>query len=72
MDLIRILETDDWIVDYDKDSNRYRISYFQDYHFDDECWFDAYEEKELDKSFPQTNNKRYEDWDICLGGFKDM
>ena len=46
-ELIRISETDDWIVDYDKDRGMYRVSYFQDCHFVDEHWFDCYEEKEV-------------------------
>lgn len=47
MSLIRISESDDWIVDYDRDRGMYRVSYFEDCHFVDEHWFDAYEEKEL-------------------------
>lgn len=47
MGLIRISESDDWIVDYDRDRGMYRVSYFEDYHFVDEHWFDAYEEKEI-------------------------
>ena len=51
MDLIKILdrisETDDWIVDYDRERGMYRVSYFEDNHFVDEHWFDAYEEKEI-------------------------
>ena len=39
---IRILENDDWIVEYDAERNQYRVSYFQDYHFVDEVLFDAY------------------------------
>lgn len=54
MSLIRISESNDWFVDYDRERGMYRVSYFQDNHFVDEHWFDAYEEKELDKSFPQT------------------
>lgn len=42
---IRILENDDWIVEYDAENNQYRVSYFQDYHFVDEVLFDAYGEK---------------------------
>lgn len=45
--MIRISESDDWIVDYDKGRGMYRVSYFQDNHFVDEYWFDAYEEREL-------------------------
>ena len=54
MDVIRISESDDWIVDYDRGRGMYRVSYFEYNHFRDEHWFDAYEEKELDMSFPQT------------------
>lgn len=50
MSLIRICESDNWIVDYDKDRGMYRVSHFEDNHFKDECWFDAYEEKEINKS----------------------
>ena len=45
--LIRVAINDDWIVDYDKERGMYRVSYFQDNHFQDEIWFDAYEEKEV-------------------------
>ena len=38
---IRILENDDWIVEYDAENNRYRVGYFQDNHFVDEVLFDA-------------------------------
>ena len=45
---IRILDTDDWVVEYDAENNQYRVSYFQDYHFVDDVLFDAYrEEKRL-------------------------
>ena len=54
MSLIRISECDDWFVDYDKERGMYRVSYFQDNHFLDECWFDAYEEKEV--RIPQLIN----------------
>lgn len=47
MSLIRICESEDFVVDYDKDRGMYRVSVFTDYHFMDEYWFDAYEEKEL-------------------------
>lgn len=46
-DVIRISECKDWIVDYDKERGMYRVSYFNDNHFVDECWFDCYEEKEV-------------------------
>lgn len=44
MALIKISESDNWIVDYDKERGKYRVSYFEDGHFVDEHWFDAYEE----------------------------
>lgn len=46
--LIEILNKDEWAVQYDKENNRYRVSYFEDFHFCDEIWFDAYEDKEVD------------------------
>lgn len=49
MSLIRIDVSDDFIVDYDKERGMYRVSYFQDNHFQDEIWFDAYEDKEIDE-----------------------
>ena len=39
---IRILETDDWIVEYNIENSQYRVGYFQDYHFVDQILFDAY------------------------------
>lgn len=49
MSWMRISESEDWIVDYDKERGMYRVSYFEDNHFVDECIFDAYEEKETRK-----------------------
>lgn len=46
MSLLRISESDDWIVDYDRERGMYRVSYFEDNHFVDEHWFDCYEERE--------------------------
>ena len=48
---VRILEADDWIIDCDKENKRYRVSYFEDCHFVDECWFDAYEDKKMDDTY---------------------
>ena len=42
---IKILDTDDWVVEYDAENNQYRVSYFQDYHFVDDILFDAYKEE---------------------------
>ncbi len=47
MSLIRISESDDWIVDYDTERGMYRVSYFEDGHFVDQHRFDCYEEKEV-------------------------
>jgi hypothetical protein len=44
MSLIRISESDDWIVDYDRERGQNRVSYFEDNHFKDEYWFDEYKE----------------------------
>lgn len=48
MSLIRISENDDFVVDYDRERGMYRVSVFDNGHFWDEFWFDAYEEKEVD------------------------
>lgn len=47
MSLIRISESDDWVVDYDRERGMYRVGYFQDGHFVAEHWFDCFEEREL-------------------------
>lgn len=46
MKLIKVFENDNFIIDYDKDNKKYRVSYFEDYHFKEECWFDEYEEED--------------------------
>lgn len=53
--MIKISESDDWVVDYDEERVMYRVSYFKDYHFVDEHWFDAYEDKEIRRDFPQCS-----------------
>ena len=47
MDVVRICESDNFDVDYDKGRGMYRVTIFKDGHFWDEVWFDAYEEKEV-------------------------
>lgn len=42
MSLMRISESDDWIVDYDTDAGIYRVSYFEDGHFVNQCKFGEY------------------------------
>lgn len=44
---VTILENDDWIIDYDKKLDRYRVSYFEDFNFVDDVCFNAYEDKEV-------------------------
>lgn len=46
MSLIRISESDNWIVDYETDSKTYRVSYFEDGHFVDQCRFEPYKKEE--------------------------
>ena len=38
-----IAQTEDFIIDYDKDAAIYRVSYFQDNHFVDDVIFDSYD-----------------------------
>ena len=40
---ITITQTKDFIIDYDKTTNMYRVSYFQDNHFVDDIIFNAYD-----------------------------
>ena len=42
MSLIRISESDNWIVDYETDSTTYRVRYFEDGHFVNQCKFYEY------------------------------
>ena len=46
MSLIRISESDNWIVDYDRERGMYKVSYFEDGHFVDQCRFDCFDERE--------------------------
>ena len=48
----RILENDDWVVEYDAENHRYRVTYFQDNHFVDDVLFD-----EVDRSKSVKNKK---------------
>ena len=47
MSLFPISESDDFVVHYDPMRGMYRVTVFNDGHFLDEYWFDAYEEKEV-------------------------
>ena len=42
---VTIIETSDWIVEYDPGKGRYRTSYFEDGHFKDEVIFREYREQ---------------------------
>lgn len=46
-DIITISVSDNWVVDYDRSRGMYQVSHFEDNHFKDECWFDAYEKKKM-------------------------
>lgn len=43
---VRILENEDWVIDYDKLNNKYRAAMFVNLNFVNEVWFDAYKDKE--------------------------
>lgn len=45
--LIKTLKTDDWIIEYNTESKLYRVSYFEDNNFKDDCWFSSYIDKEF-------------------------
>jgi hypothetical protein len=47
MSLIRVSESDNWVVDYNTERGMYYVSYFEDGHFVDQHRFDCYEEKEI-------------------------
>ena len=50
----RILENDDWIVEYDAENHRYRVSYFQDNHFVDDVLFDTSEWIPVNERLPEA------------------
>lgn len=52
--MIRIARGDWFAVDYDKGRGMYRVSIFEDDHYQDELWFDAYEEKEIGGILPMA------------------
>ena len=53
--MIKIFENDAFVVDYDKENKRYRVSYFEDCHYKEECWFNEYEEE--NKTLQQVLNE---------------
>ena len=47
MRLIRVCESEDFTVDYDKDRGMYRVGILENCHCKESYWFDAYEEREI-------------------------
>lgn len=45
--MIRIFENDNFIVDYDEEKKKYRVSTFEDYHYCDECEFEEYKRNDF-------------------------
>jgi len=43
MSFARIIDYNNWIIDYDTESREYRVSYFEDGHFVDECRFKEFD-----------------------------
>ena len=39
-----IAETENFVIEYDRQRGMYRVSYFEDNHFIDECFFDEVRE----------------------------
>lgn len=37
-----IFQNDDFIIDYNEENNKYRVSYFEDNHFVDDCEFNGF------------------------------
>ena len=68
MSLIRICESEDFFVDYDRERGMYRVSVFKDNHFADEYWFDCYEERELSSN--EERLRLY--WKIFLRGAAEL
>lgn len=49
-----IIENDSFIVEYNKETNTYRVSYFEDNHFKDEICFRGYKELEWKEEAPEA------------------
>ena len=55
-DIVRIKSnSEDCVVDYNKNNGMYRVSIFNSNHFLDEFWFEAYEDKEVPVGFPECS-----------------
>ena len=46
-DVVSVYEDEYVAVDYNKSGKMYRVTIYEDGHYKDEYWFDAYEEKEI-------------------------
>ena len=49
-----IIENDSFIIEYNKETNTYRVSYFEDNHFKDEICFRGYKELEWKEEAPEA------------------
>ena len=47
--LIRILESTEYVIDYDIGRGMYRVSLFKNGHYKDEIWFDEVEKRQLNE-----------------------
>lgn len=45
MSFVRVAEYDNWKIDYDDYTNMYRVTYFENSHFKNECLFFGYDNK---------------------------
>lgn len=68
--MIRVSEQQNWTVDYDTERGMYRVSYFQDNHCVDECWFDAYEEKEVKNNKVEVKKIKIHSGNDCWGKYE--
>ena len=71
MALFRICLSDDFEVHYDPERGMYRLSAFEDGHYKDEYWFDAYEEKELAVRNKAVDYGYLYDWFISSVGTEE-
>lgn len=55
----KITESQNWIIDYDTERGMYRVSYFIDNCFQDEVYFDAYENIEINSERINESCKFY-------------
>lgn len=51
--MMRVLENENFVVDYDKEKRIYRVSYFENGHYKDEVCFDAC--RDSSKDFPRCS-----------------